>query len=208
MLKLERINVSDDGLAHLGKYCEALLKLKIVNLKRCTEAGIIGLCTGVGLQQLRSLSIFACTGITNQSLQEIGKHLDLSGRVDVTDETVMVILQGSGRKLVSLNLSGCIKILNVSIRAVAKYCGKHLKSLGLDGCCNVGDHSLQFVAAAFISLEELDASQTAITDYGVGSLVASCGPWLQTLTLSGCKFLTVTACHSLSSIVHFCGPSM
>jgi hypothetical protein len=26
MLKLERINVSDDGLAHLGKYCEALLE--------------------------------------------------------------------------------------------------------------------------------------------------------------------------------------
>jgi response regulator of citrate/malate metabolism len=53
------------------------------------------------------------------------QHLDLSGLVDVTDETVMVILQHSGRKLVSLNLSGCIKISNVSIRAVAKYCGKH-----------------------------------------------------------------------------------
>jgi EIN3-binding F-box protein len=105
--------------------------------------------------------------------------LNLSGLVDVTDETVMVILQGSGRKLVSLNLCGCIKISNVSIRAVAKYCGKHLKSLGLDGCCNVGEHSLQLVAAACISLEELDASQTAITDYGVGALVASCGPWLQ-----------------------------
>ncbi len=73
MLKLERINVSDDGLAHLGKYCEASLKLKLVNLKHCMEAGIVGLCTGVGLQQLRSLSIFTCTAIMNQSLQEIEK---------------------------------------------------------------------------------------------------------------------------------------
>jgi EIN3-binding F-box protein len=138
---------------------------------------------------LKSLQITYRKGMGNVCIAVVGRccpspqHLDLTELVDVTDETVMVILQGSGRKLVSLNLSGCIKISNVSIRAVAKYCGKHLKSLGLDGCCNVGDHSLQLVAAACISLEELDASQTAITDYGVGTLVASCGPWLQTLTV-------------------------
>jgi EIN3-binding F-box protein len=134
---------------------------------------------------LKSLQITYRKGMGNLCIAVVGhccpspQHLNLSGLVDVTDETVMVILQGSGRKLVSLNLCGCIKISNVSIRAVAKYCGKHLKSLGLDGCCNVGEHSLQLVAAACISLEELDASQTAITDYGVGALVASCGPWLQ-----------------------------
>lgn len=302
-LKLERINVSDEGLALLGEHCKALVKVKLANLKCCTEAGIMALFNGAGLQQLRSLSIFACSGITDLSLEEVGKvcrylklcalsqcpmltdeglkaflqfcpclvslqlercnaithtgliaaltdckptlqmlglskcngvqdqgllpaefqlnpltlkslrimyckglgddglavigrccpsleHLNLSGLVDVTDEAVMMILQGSGRKLVSLNLSGCVKISNLSICAVAKYCAEHLMSLVLDGCRNVGDESLQLVAVECKSLEELDVSQTSITDDGVRTLVEARGPCLQNLTLSGCNFLT------------------
>jgi len=314
MLKLERLNVSDEGLTLLGEHCKALERMKLANLQGCTEAGIISLFKGAGLQLLKSLSIFACLGITDRSLEEVGKvcrylnlcvlsqcpkltdeglkafmqccpclvrlqlqrcnaithkgllaalilcqgnlqtlrlsecngvqdqgllptefqlnplalkslqilyckglgngylavmghccpsleHLNLSGLVDVTDEAVMMILQGSGRKLESLNLSGCIKVSNVSICAVAKYCAKHLTRLVLDGCCNVGDPSLKMVAIECKALEELDASQTAITDDGVRTLVEARGPFLQTLTLSGCNFLTD---HCLSLIEQSC----
>jgi EIN3-binding F-box protein len=145
---------------------------------------------------LKSLRIMYCKGLGDDGLAVIGRccpsleHLNLSGLVDVTDEAVMMILQGSGRKLVSLNLSGCVKISNLSICAVAKYCAEHLMSLVLDGCRNVGDESLQLVAVECKSLEELDVSQTSITDDGVRTLVEARGPCLQNLTLSGCNFLT------------------
>ncbi|KAG2278495.1 hypothetical protein Bca4012_041185 [Brassica carinata] len=196
-LKLEechRIN----HFGFLGFLMSCGAKLKAFSLVNCL--GIQDLNSESHLtstSSLRSLSVRCCPGFGDASLTFLGKFchqlqdVELCGLNGVTDAGVLSLLQSNNVGLVKLNLNGCVNVSDNAVSAVSFSHGSTLESLSLDGCKNITDASLVTVSKNCYSVNDLDVSNTLVSDHGIKALASSPNHLnLQVLSLGGCSGIT------------------
>ncbi|KNA15215.1 hypothetical protein SOVF_099980 [Spinacia oleracea] len=195
---LESMHLEDCNRITLSGVMAALsncsLKLRSLSLVKCMglkdmpfQEAIIYPC-----MTLRCLSVKNCPAVGSVSLSILGKmcpnlkQVDLSGLYGITDEGILSLLETSFAGIVKLNLSGCINLSDESVVAVARFHGETIKTLNLDGCRKITDTSLFAIANSCSLLNDLDVSNSAVTDSGIAALSCSEQLNLQILSISGC----------------------
>ncbi|EOA20176.1 hypothetical protein CARUB_v10000473mg [Capsella rubella] len=198
-LKLEECHrINQFGL--LGFLMNSGLKLKAFSLANCLGISDINAESPLpapSCSSLRSLSIRCCPGFGDASLAFLGnfchqlQDVELCGLNGVTDAGVRELLQSNNVGLVKVNLSGCINVSDNTVSAVSVCHGHTLESLNLDGCKNITDTSLVAVAKNCYSVNDLDISNTLVSDQGIKALASSPNHLnLQVLSVGGCSAIT------------------
>ncbi|XP_010541601.1 PREDICTED: EIN3-binding F-box protein 2 [Tarenaya hassleriana] len=176
------------------------LKLKALSVVKCL--GIRDMNPGSPLpstrsNSLRSLSISHCPGIRDSSLALLGKFchqlqdLELCGLNGVTDSGLLELIQFNSAGLLKVNLSCCLNLTDSAVSAIVTRHGLTLESLNLDGCRNITDASLVSVAKNCYSINDLDVSNSRVSDLGIEALATSPNHLnLQIFSIGGCSAVT------------------
>ncbi|XP_038878710.1 EIN3-binding F-box protein 1-like isoform X2 [Benincasa hispida] len=146
-------------------------------------------CTGFGAASL------ALVGRLCPQLQ----HLDLVGLYSLTDAVLLPLLE-SCEGLVKVNLSGCLNLTDESIHTLARLHGATLQLVNLDGCRKITDQSLVAIADNLLVLNELDVSNCAVSDCGLIALSLARHTNLLILSLAGCCGITSRSLPSLERL--------
>lgn len=157
------LNITDEGLSHIGKSCSKLVELDLYR-----SAGI----TGLGIQEvargcpsLETVNVSYCNDITDASLMSLSKC----------------------KRLKTLEIRGCPLITSLGLAAIAVHC-RQLSKLDIKKCCNIDDAGMIPLAHFSQNLRQINLSYTSVTDVGLLSLASiSC---LQSMTILHLKGLT------------------
>ncbi|CAA0404760.1 unnamed protein product [Arabidopsis thaliana] len=198
-LKLEECHrINQFGLMGFLMNCGS--KLKAFSLANClgiSDFNSESSLPSPSCSSLRSLSIRCCPGFGDASLAFLGKFchqlqdVELCGLNGVTDAGVRELLQSNNVGLVKVNLSKCINVSDNTVSAISVCHGRTLESLNLDGCKNITDASLVAVAKNCYSVNDLDISNTLVSDHGIKALASSPNHLnLQVLSIGGCSSIT------------------
>lgn len=205
-LKLEKIRLSNEGLIAVGENCKSVTRMKLANLGWCSEEGFLGFCNGSGLKQLKSLLITCCPGVTDVSLELVGKVCEdlrlcvLSQCQSVTDKGLQAFMQCCVC-LDSLQLERCHSITNSGLLTALALGKGNLRTLSLsncDGLCNRAED----VPLTCLSLNTLNV--TDCKSVGMEPIVTMglCCPSLENLDLSE---LTDLSDEGIVSVIEGCG---
>ena len=171
--------------------------MKSFSMANCLGISEAPLPSSTSCSSLRSLSIRHCPGFGDASLSFLGKlchqlqDIELCGLNGVTDAGVFELVQSNSVGLVKVNLSGCINVSDNAVSAISVCHGRTLESLNVDGCKNITDASLVAVAKNCYSVNDLDVSNTLVSDQGVKALASSPNHLnLQVLSVGGCSAIT------------------
>ena len=208
-LKLEKIRLGNEGLVAIGENCKSVTRMKLANLGCCSEEGFLGFCGGSGLKMLKSLLITSCPGITDVSLEVVGKVCQdlklcvLSQCQSVTDKGLQAFMQGCVC-LDNLQLERCHSITNSGLLTALAQCKGNLKSLSLSKCDGlwIGEKTSEELPLTCLSLKTLNV--TDCKSAGVEPIVTMglCCPSLENLDLSE---LTNLSDEAIVSVVEGCG---
>ncbi|KAG0619574.1 hypothetical protein M758_4G149000 [Ceratodon purpureus] len=208
-LKLEKIRLSNEGLVAIGENCKSVTRMKLANLYWCSEEGFIGFCGGSGLKLLKSLLITSCPGITDVSLEVVGKVCQdlklcvLSQCQAVTDKGLEAFMQCC-LCLDSLQLEKCHSITNSGLLTALAQGKGNLKTLSLSKCDGLwkGEKRSEELPLTCFSLKTLNV--TDCKGAGVEPIVTMglCCPSLENLDFSE---LTNLSDEAITSVVEGCG---
>ncbi|KAG6543698.1 hypothetical protein Mapa_014882 [Marchantia paleacea] len=191
-MQLEKVDLNDAGLGQVGEHLKSLVKLTLSNLKSVTEAGFLALGDSSSLQELRTMCVSACQGLSDKALKVVGdscKELRVFSLLNceaVSDMGLKAVTM-SCRSLESLHVEGCSGITQVGLKAALANRGGQLKALRLSNCSGVvekglTDKELLQTCSALKSLSITDC--IGVGNDCLGMLVRSC-PSLEVLDLSG-----------------------
>ncbi|XP_055822692.1 EIN3-binding F-box protein 1-like [Solanum dulcamara] len=194
-VKLHLLNITDFSLAVIGHYGKAITDLNLCSLYHVTERGFWVMGTAQGLQSLASLTIALCVGVTDLSLEVVGKgctnlkSMCLRQCWCVSDGGLVDFARAAG-SLEYLLLEECHRITQRGILNAVSNCSK-LKSLSLVKCVGVKDLPLQ--ASSLSPCDSLRSlSIRSCPGFGSTSLamVGKLCPQLHHLDLSGLTGIT------------------
>ncbi|GMH26370.1 hypothetical protein Nepgr_028213 [Nepenthes gracilis] len=155
------LNITDDGLAHVGMRCPKLVELDLYRSVRITDSGILAIATGCPGLEIANMSY--CNEITDRSLIALSKC----------------------SKLKTLECRGCPQVTSLGIAAVAVGC-KQLTKLDIKKCYNINDFGMIPLAHFSQNLRQINLSYSTVTDVGLLSLASiSCLQSMTTLHLKG-----------------------
>lgn len=143
-VKLQSLNLTDFSLAVIGYYGKALISLTLTSLQSTSEKGFWVMGNALGLKKLASLSISACRGITDISLEAIGKgclnlkRMSLRQCCFVSDNGLVAFSRAT-QSLENLQLEECNRITLNGILGTLSNPKSKLKSLGLGKCLGIKD---------------------------------------------------------------------
>lgn len=143
-VKLQALNITDFSLAVIGHYGRGLTSLTLSCLNNVTEKGFWVMANAQGLQKLSSLVIASCTGVTDVSLEAVGKgcaslkHACFRRCCSVSDNGLLGLAR-SARSLESLQLEECNRITLSGVLGVLSNLEMKLKSLTLIKCIGIKD---------------------------------------------------------------------
>ncbi|KAI7753781.1 hypothetical protein M8C21_022217 [Ambrosia artemisiifolia] len=172
-------------------------KLKSLTLKNCL--GFKDLAFQIPSSRcttLKTLSVQNCPGFGNSSLMLAGQlcpelqHVELTGLHRITDDGFTPLIECCEAGLVKVNISGCINLTDKMVCEMSKVHGGTLEALNLNGCRSVTDASMVSIASECLLLNELDVSESAITDFGISALARAVQLNLNVLSLSGCRLVS------------------
>ncbi|XP_016445295.2 EIN3-binding F-box protein 1 [Nicotiana tabacum] len=195
-VKLNSLNITDFSLAVIGHYGKVITDLNLGSLRNVSQKGFWVMGNARGLQSLASLSITLCRGVTDVSLEAVGKgcsnlkHMCLRKCCFVSDGGLVAFARAATGSLESLLLEECNRITQAGILNAVSNFGK-LKSLSLVKCMGVKDLPLQ---ASLLSPCESLRSLSIRSCPGFGStslaMVGTLCPQLHHLDLSGLTGIT------------------
>ncbi|XP_031372171.1 EIN3-binding F-box protein 1 [Punica granatum] len=143
-------------------------------------------------ESLRSLSIKNCPGFGDSNLVILGKicprlqNLDLSGLCGITDSGLLPLSESCEDGLTRVNISGCVNLTDEAVTALCRNHGWGLEVLNLDSCPKIGDRSLGAISENCQLLNDLDVSNSAVSDLGMAALSRGDHLNLQILSVAGC----------------------
>ncbi|KAF8006055.1 hypothetical protein BT93_K0370 [Corymbia citriodora subsp. variegata] len=157
------LNITDEGLSHIGKSCSKLVELDLYRSAGITGLGILEVARGC--PGLATVNVSYCSDITDASLMSLSKC----------------------RRLNTLEIRGCPLITSLGLAAIAVRC-RQLSKLDVKKCCNIDDAGMIPLAHFSQNLRQINLSYTSVTDVGLLSLASiSC---LQSMTILHLKGLT------------------
>ncbi|CBI28209.3 unnamed protein product, partial [Vitis vinifera] len=143
-VKLQSLNITDFSLAVVGHYGKAITSLTLSGLQNVSEKGFWVMGNAMGLQTLISLTITSCRGITDVSLEAMGKgcpnlkQMCLRKCCFVSDNGLIAFAKAAG-SLEGLQLEECNRVTQLGVIGSLSNCGSKLKSLSLVKCMGIKD---------------------------------------------------------------------
>ncbi|KAK4833719.1 hypothetical protein QYF36_009963 [Acer negundo] len=157
------LNITDEGLTHVGMGCPKLVELDLYRSVEITDPGISAIASGC--PDLEMVNIAYCKDITDSSLMSLSKCSRLN----------------------TFESRGCPLITSLGLAAIAVGC-RQLAKLDIKKCHNVDDVGMLPLAHFSQNLRQINLSYSSVTDVGLLSLASiSC---LQSLTILHVKGLT------------------
>ncbi|KAI3802998.1 hypothetical protein L1987_31146 [Smallanthus sonchifolius] len=219
-VKLQSLNITDFSLAVIGHYGKSITNLALIGLQNATQKGFWGMGNAKGLQSLTSLTVISCYGITDLSLEAIGKGCSFLKQMlikkccFVSDKGLISLIEAAesleclqleecnrisqqgilgalNSKLKSLTIVKCMGIKNfVQETADLTEC-ESLRSLTIRDCMGFGDTNLAIFGKLCPQLQNLELSGLCgITDSGIFPVLENCQAGLVKVNLSNCLNLT------------------
>lgn len=143
-VKLQCLNITDFSLAVVGHYGKAISSLTLSGLQNVSEKGFWVMGNAMGLQALMYLTVTSCRGITDVSLEAMGKgcpslkQMCLRKCCFVSDNGLIAFAKASG-SLEGLQLEECNRVTQLGVIGSLSNCGSKLKSLSLVKCMGIKD---------------------------------------------------------------------
>ncbi|XP_022893425.1 EIN3-binding F-box protein 1-like isoform X1 [Olea europaea var. sylvestris] len=197
-VKLQTLNISDCSLAVIGHYGKSITSLVLSGLQNVSQKGFWVMGNARGLQTLASLAITSCRGVTDLSLEAIGKgcpnlkQMCIRKCFFVSDNGLVAFAKAVG-SLESLQLEECNRITQTGILNAISNCNSKLKSLTLVKCMGIKDLSPE---SLMLSPSESLRSLAIRSCLGFGStslaMLGKLCPQLHHLDLSGLCGITDT----------------
>ncbi|KAI7728577.1 hypothetical protein M8C21_001095 [Ambrosia artemisiifolia] len=219
-VKLQSLNITDFSLAVIGHYGKSITNLSLIGLQTASQKGFWAMGSANGLQSLTSFTVVSCYGITDLSLEAIGKgcgflkHMLVKKCCFVSDKGLTSFIEAA-ESLECLQLEECNRISQQGIYGALKsnlkslsivkcmgikdfsqetpdltQCGS-LRSLTIRDCIGFGNTTLAIIGLFCPQLQNLELSGlSGITDSGLFPILANCQTGLVKVNLSNCLNLT------------------
>ncbi|KAL2458402.1 EIN3-binding F-box protein 1 [Abeliophyllum distichum] len=190
-VKLQTLNVTDFSAAVIGHYGKAITNLVLGGLQNVSQKGFWVMGNAQGLHALSSLTITSCRGMTDLSLEAVGrgcpnlKQICLRKCCFVSDSGLVACAKAAN-SLESLQFEECNRITQAGILNALSNCNSKLKSLSLNKCLAVKDLSPE--SSMIYPSESLRSlSVRSCPEFGSTSLaiIGKLCPQLHHLDLSG-----------------------
>ncbi|KAK7276082.1 hypothetical protein RIF29_17214 [Crotalaria pallida] len=174
------LNITDNGLKHIGSRCSQLKHLDLYRSSGITEVGVAAIA--LGCPSLEVINIAYNSNITDTSLASLSNCL----------------------KLRALEIRGCPHISSVGLSSIAVRC-RNLEVLDIKKCYKINDTAMVQLAQYSQNLKQIKLSHCSITDIGLIALSnISC---LQHISIFNLEGLTsnglvafLLACQSLTKM--------
>ncbi|KAK1418487.1 hypothetical protein QVD17_27632 [Tagetes erecta] len=143
-VKLQSLDITDSSLAVIGCYGKSISNLALTSLRSVTQKGFWAMGNAKGLESLMSLTIISCYGVTDLSLEAVGrgcrvlKHMGLKKCCFVLDKG-LVSFTKAACCLESLQLEECNRITQHGILGTLSNQNSKLKSFSLVKCMGIKD---------------------------------------------------------------------
>ncbi|GKV06305.1 hypothetical protein SLEP1_g18206 [Rubroshorea leprosula] len=190
-VKLQALNITDFSLAVIGHYGKSVTNLVLSGLQNVTEKGFWVMGNAQGLQKLISLAITSCRGVTDVSLEAMGKgcanlrQMCLRKCCFVSDNGLVPFVKGAG-SLECLQLEECNRVTQSGIVGILSNTGLKLKSLALVKCMGIKDVASETpFSSPCSSLKSLSVRNCQGFGSGILATVGKLCPQLQHVELSG-----------------------
>ncbi|KAG4930155.1 hypothetical protein JHK82_047222 [Glycine max] len=195
-VKLQTLKITDFSLAVICHYGKAITNLVLSGLKNVTERGFWVMGAAQGLQKLVSLTVTSCRGITDTSIEAIGKGcINLKQlclhRCCFVSDSGLVAFAKAAVSLESLQLEECNRFTQSGIIVALANIKTKLKSLSLVKCMGVKDIDMEVcMLSPCESLRSLVIQKCP--GFGSASLamIGKLCPRLQHLNLTGLYGIT------------------
>ncbi|KAK1417242.1 hypothetical protein QVD17_26367 [Tagetes erecta] len=229
-VKLQSINITDFSLAVIGHYGKSITNLSLIGLQTASQKGFWAMGNAKGLQSLTSLTVVSCHGMTDLSLEAIGKGCGFLKQMLIkkccfVSDKGLTSFTEAAESLECLQLEECNRISQQGIVGALKSnlkslsivkcvgvkdfaqetpdlieCGS-LRSLTVKGCMGFGNTNLATVGKYCSQLQNLELSGLCgITDSGIFQLLENCQAGLVKVNLSNCLNLTNKVVMDLAKI--------
>ncbi|GAV82507.1 F-box-like domain-containing protein/LRR_6 domain-containing protein [Cephalotus follicularis] len=196
MVKLQALKITDFSLAVIGHYGKGISNLVLCGLQNVSEKGFWVMGNAHGLHKLVSLTITSCRGMTDVSLEAIGKgctnlkQMCLRKCCFVSDNGLVAFAKAAG-SLESLQLEECNRVSQNGVMGLLSNCGTKLKCLTLVKCMGIKDMSFGMpMQSSCSSLRSLSVRNCPGFGSASLALVAKLCPQLQHVDLSGSYGIT------------------
>ncbi|KAM7263034.1 hypothetical protein ACFE04_000717 [Oxalis oulophora] len=174
------LNITDEGLAHIGSGCWKLTELDLYRCVEISDKGILAIANGC--HELEMINTSYCNKISDKSLASLSKCLNLN----------------------TLECRGCSSVTSLGLAAIAVGC-KQLSKLDIKKCHNITDAGTLALAHFSQNLRQINLSYTSVTDVGLLALASiSC---LQSMVILHLNDLTpsglaaaLLACSGLTKV--------
>ncbi|XP_024960599.1 EIN3-binding F-box protein 2-like [Cynara cardunculus var. scolymus] len=210
-VKLQSLHITDLSLAVIGRYGMSITNLALTSLRNVSPKGFWAMGNANELRSLIYLTISACYGITDLSLEAIGngcgslKHMALKKCCFVSDNGLVSFAE-SARFLEVLHLEECNRISQHGILGTLSNQNSKLKSFSIVKCMGIKDQEHE--AVDFSESQSL-RSLTIKNCFGFGNanvaMVGKLCPHLHNLDLSGLCGITDSG---LFELLTTCSPGL
>ncbi|KAM1855711.1 hypothetical protein ACFX15_005655 [Malus domestica] len=139
------LNVTDDGLTHVGSGCPKLKELDLYRSRGITDAGIAKIACGCPAMEM--INIAYNDKITDSSLISLSQCL----------------------RLRILEIRGCPRVSTVGLSTIARAC-RELEVLDIKKCVDINDNAMFALGQFCQNLRQINLSYCSVTDAGLLSL--------------------------------------
>lgn len=197
-VKLQGLDITDYSVAVIGRYGNTITNLVLGGLHNVSQKGFWVMGNALGLHMLSTLTVTLCRGITDLSLEALGKgcpnlkHASIRRCCFVSDLGIVAFSKAASL-LENLQLEECDRVTQLGFLNALSSSNSKLKSVSLVKCMGIKDVHTEFSPfSACQSLRSL--SVRSCPGFGSSSLalVGKLCPKLHNLDLSGLSGITDT----------------
>ncbi|XP_073154407.1 EIN3-binding F-box protein 1-like isoform X2 [Henckelia pumila] len=197
-VKLQGLDVTDYSVAVIGRYGNRITNLVLGGLQNVSQKGFWVMGNARGLHMLSTLAVTSCRGVTDLSLEALGKgcpnlkHVSIRKCCSVSD-LGMVAFSKAASLLESLQLEECDRVTQMGFLNAISISNSTLKSVSLVKCLGIKD--VRMDSPLFSPCQSLRSlSVRSCPGFGSASLalVGKLCPKLHSLDLSGLNGITDT----------------
>ncbi|ONH99734.1 hypothetical protein PRUPE_6G046600 [Prunus persica] len=175
---LEELDVTDneinnEGLKSISR-CSKLCSLKLGICLNITDDGLTHI--GSGCPKLEELDLYRCLGITDVGIAKIAcgcptmKMINIAYNDKITDSSLTSLSQCLRLKIVEIR--GCPSVSTVGLSAIAGAC-RQLEVLDIKKCVNINDNGMLALGQSCQNLRQINLSYCSVTDVGLLSLAST-----------------------------------
>ncbi|PRQ34684.1 putative leucine-rich repeat domain, L domain-containing protein [Rosa chinensis] len=162
--------IDDEGLMSISR-CSKLCSLKLGVCLNITDEGLMHV--GSGCRKLKELDLYRSLGVTDVGIAKIAQGcpdlemINIAYNNKITDSSLISLSECLRLKI--LELRGCPCVSTVGLSAVARGC-RQLAVLDIKKCVNINDNGMLALGQFCHNLRQINLSYCSVTDVGLLSL--------------------------------------